>query len=358
MKILVYRLGSLGDTILALPCFHALRRAFPAAQITVLTNQPVSKVAPALSLILENTGTIDSTLEYPIGLKAGRELWMLKERIRREQFDLVIHLTAARGKMRSWRDYLFFKACGIGKVIGTPFAPEDLEPKPVTPDRYEWEAQRLFRRVESIAPGHLDDATLWDLKLSTAEIQQAEALLAENQIDEPFIALSVGAKVALRDWGQTKWEQLLRRLASVLGELPLVFFGSTEDRERSQALSYLWPGKNSNLAGRCSPRVTAAVLRQARLFIGHDSGPMHLAGAVGVPCVAIFTARNHPGQWWPRGNQHRIIYHQTECFACGLDECTVQQRKCITSISVDEVANAVLQLAPAAVSTITDRSCA
>jgi ADP-heptose:LPS heptosyltransferase len=71
---------------------------------------------------------------------------------------------------------------------------------------------------------------------------------------------------------------------------------------------------------------------------------MHLAAAVGTPCVAIFSARNFPRQWFPRGNFNKIIYHGTDCAGCLLELCIEEKKKCILSITVDEVQSAVMDL--------------
>ena len=70
-----------------------------------------------------------------------------------------------------------------------------------------------------------------------------------------------------------------------------------------------------------TPRETAAAFGRAASFIGHDSGPMHLAAAVGLRCTAVFSARNIPRVWFPYGDHHRVIYHRTSCAGCGLDRC-------------------------------------
>ena len=57
--------------------------------------------------------------------------------------------------------------------------------------------------------------------------------------------------------------------------------------------------------------------------------------------VAIFAARNIPRQWFPFGKQHRVVYHRVECWGCGLETCIEQQKKCLMSITVDEVMEAV-----------------
>jgi lipopolysaccharide heptosyltransferase III len=96
-----------------------------------------------------------------------------------------------------------------------------------------------------------------------------------------------------------------------------------------------------NLCGKLSPRESAAVLARAKLFLGHDSGPMHLAAAVGIPCVAVFSARNRPRMWFPWGSQHEVIYHRTDCWGCDLDTCIEQKKKCLTSILPAEVLGVV-----------------
>ena len=92
-----------------------------------------------------------------------------------------------------------------------------------------------------------------------------------------------------------------------------------------------------NLCGRLTPRESAACFAEARLFLGHDSGPMHLAAAVGTRCVAIFAARNIPRVWFPYGRGHRVVYHEVSCMGCGLETCSVERKRCLTSISVEEV---------------------
>jgi heptosyltransferase III len=86
-----------------------------------------------------------------------------------------------------------------------------------------------------------------------------------------------------------------------------------------------------------SPRESAAVLSQAALFIGHDSGPMHLANAVGIPAIGIFSSRNLPGVWFPVGNERNVFYTDIECRGCQLEVCIERDKKCIRSIQPSQV---------------------
>ncbi|HTK37882.1 MAG TPA: glycosyltransferase family 9 protein, partial [Pyrinomonadaceae bacterium] len=80
----------------------------------------------------------------------------------------------------------------------------------------------------------------------------------------------------------------------------------------------------------------AALLHKCTLYLGNDTGTMHLASAVGVPCVAIFSAADRAGQWEPFGNNNYVLRKRVECEGCGLDICCFQNM-CLDLISADEV---------------------
>ncbi len=148
-----------------------------------------------------------------------------------------------------------------------------------------------------------------------------------------------------KDWGRDNWRELLTRVASAFPNRALLLAGSPEESDASNFAAAHWQSSGGgpvlNLCGRLTPRESAAAFARARLFVGHDSGPMHLAAAVGTPCVAIFAARNLPRQWFPYGSGHRILYHRVECAGCGLETCIEQQKKCILSITADEALTAI-----------------
>jgi heptosyltransferase III len=99
-----------------------------------------------------------------------------------------------------------------------------------------------------------------------------------------------------------------------------------------------------NLCGALNPRESAAVLERAAIFIGHDSGPMHLASSTGIPCVSIFAARDKPGVWFPFGNEESVFYNNTPCSDCRLSVCIEQKMLCIYSIKPEEVQQRILSL--------------
>ena len=123
-RVVIYRLGSLGDTVIALPCFHRIVEAFPDHERIALTNVPVSPKAPSLEAILKPGGFIHSSIAYPVGLRRPAELLDLGRRLRRLKADALVYMVGGRGVPAVWRDLAFFRACGFRRIIGAPLSRE------------------------------------------------------------------------------------------------------------------------------------------------------------------------------------------------------------------------------------------
>jgi heptosyltransferase III len=341
-RVLIYRMGSLGDTLIALPALHLVARAFPDAERRLLTNFPVNVKAPPAAAILENSGLIHGYFRYAVGTRSPRELLSLWWQLVSWRPQVLVYLGPVRGIEAARRDAKFFRLCGIRRLVGVPDTDDMQQNRWRESEQvFEPEAARLVRNLGELGDADLDDPASWDLHLTAAEhARAAEALV--SVAGRPIIAVSVGTKVQSKDWGRENWRALLARVAAMYPDHALVLAGATEESEASEFAADGWRGVSSgpvvNLCGPLTPRESAAAFAQARVFIGHDSGPMHLAAAVQTPCVAIFAARNKPRVWFPYGKQHRVLYHQTDCWGCGLETCIVERKKCLTSITVEEVA--------------------
>jgi heptosyltransferase-3 len=320
---------------------HLVARAFPGAERRMLTNFPVNVKAPPAAAILQNSGLIHGYFRYAVGTRSPRELLSLWWQLVRWRPQVLVYLGPVRGVEAARRDAKFFRLCGIPRLVGVPDM-EDMQQNrwQESAQAVEPEAARLVRNLRELGNADLDDPASWDLRLTPAEHARATQALAPAA-GRPIIAVSVGTKVQSKDWGRENWRALLARLAALYPGHALALAGATEECEASEFAADGWRGVSSgpvvNLCGLLAPRESAATFAQARVFVGHDSGPMHLAAAVQTPCVAIFAARNKPRVWFPYGKQHRVLYHQTDCWGCGLETCIVQRKKCLTSITVEEV---------------------
>jgi heptosyltransferase III len=298
-RILIYRLGSLGDFVVALPCLHLIRRSYPQAHIVLLTNHPVSgKAAPAMQ-ILDGSGICDESIGYPVGVRNPGTLVNLRRQIKSYSFDLAVLLNGSRGRFNAMRDWLFFRACGIPEIIGLAMGKEDMPMAASNGLLVEQECSRLARRVNAIDKVDLANRANWSLNLTGDEREKASILLKHHGVKAPFLITSVGTKLLAKDWGNENWIQLFEKLSLCFPELGLVMVGARDEFERSDQVRQSWKGKSYNFCGQCSPRISGAVFEQAVLYVGHDSGPMHLAASVGIPTVGIFSWHNPPGQWFP-----------------------------------------------------------
>ena len=94
------------------------------------------------------------------------------------------------------------------------------------------------------------------------------------------------------------------------------------------------------LAYSLAPRETTGLLARCRAFVGNDSGALHLAAAAGIPCIAVFSARDRGTGWHPYGARHVVLDHDVPCRGCMLVECVEQQNLCTRLVTVEEVEQA------------------
>jgi heptosyltransferase III len=341
-SVLIYRIGSLGDTVVTLPCFHLIARTFPNSRRVLLTNSPVHAKAPAASAVLGESGLVHDYLSYPVGSRNFFQLASLWWKIRRLKVGTVINLSPVRGEAANRRDALFFRLCGAKTIVGTPTGELANYHYDVQNDRYEAEASRLARSLAALGDAHLENRASWDLLLTQSEKSRAEAALRFVH-DKPFLTLGIASKQQVTDWGVSNWKQLMPLLRPKFPDHVLVFIGAKEDRPAVDEVSAEWPGESLNLCGELLPRESAAVIQKADAYIGLDSGPIHVAASVGTICVSVSAANKLPGMWFPFGDKHEVIYHKTECFGCNLQTCTIEKNRCILSITPEEVVAATVR---------------
>lgn len=343
--ILILQIGSLGDTVISLPCYREIARRHPAAEKLLLTNHPIgSKMVPAEAILLP-TGLISGSIAYSMPLRSLGEMIRLVRAIRARKPSRLIYLMPETRRTNLLRHLLFFKLCGVPKIEAMPWTADLRYPREIEPGRlWESEASRLLRTLG--LPGGPPVDPDRDLSLSRSERAKACAVLADFA-PQSFVAVSVGGKIPLNNWGEENWRAMLTRLSMALPNFGVVLVGSADERSRNDELATAWIGPSLNTCGQLSPRETAALIERARVFIGHDTGTLHLAAAVDTPVIGIFSARNRAGKWYSDRQRDIFFYDYVACAGCELvdvEDCP-RNRICMAEHSPERVAEAAVQLA-------------
>lgn len=350
-KVLVYQIGSLGDTLVSIPAYRAIRRHFgPDAHVTVLHNAP-SDVRAVPQQVLNGAGLVDDSIGF--AQKGGRSNWetLLKlwPRLVTRRFDAVVYVAPGeRGPKAVQRDRTFFRLCGIGTTLGfhacdpALFHARDEAGRPMPMP------QEAFLRLDRLKQDGIAILEAQDLAPPLVvppadEMASIREWLASRRPDPktPLAALGPGANQPAKFWPLDRFVEIGRRLLAA-GYLPVVIGGPAE-RESARTLTEAW-GAGVNAAGEFSVTGTAALLRQCEFLIGLDTGTTHLAASVGLPCIALYADRDPPGQWTPLGEGHVVLTHPVPCAGCGLKDCPMLGHPCMTGITVARAWAAVEQV--------------
>ncbi len=350
-NILVFRTGQLGDTIVSLPAIHAIRAAYPDHRLILLTpTQPDNLVSP---LEILGGAKIFSQVLFYVTPRASRIAWLhtgaLAIKIRRLRPEALFYL---RGF--PWRDFrrdkFFFQIlCGIRKSYGLDEPTDNLNYRDGSGRllRYPSEVDRLLGIVATAnRPVPVGEKVDFGIPISDKKAFRIKSLWQYEGIsrDDLVIALGPGSKMPAKRWPLERFVEVGNLLLSRLTNCRMVIFGGPEDHPLGEEIRLALGERVLNLAGQLTVLESAEGLRRCSLYVGNDTGVMHLAAAVGVPCVAIFSARDHPGRWEPYGNNHVVLRKKPPCAGCYLQECTEHGMICLKEIQVREVLEAIQKI--------------
>ncbi len=336
-NILVFRIGQLGDTLMSLPAVRAVRERHPHHRLVLLTERQGTAGFVSSWDVLGPTGWFAEAVFYRPARGVLRRLFTLLTlawRLRRLRCEMVYDLAPERNLPQSRRDRFFFRhMAGIRDYRGGGYLAKPGKTIAGVLPRIEPEWQRLLRAAGAEMP-----ASSFQLAIPENERRKVQERLVRAGIPAGARLLGVGpgSKMPSKVWPLERFREVGRRLLQDQPDLVLLVVGGRDDAERGEALCRAWGLRAHNLAGEFSPYGSAEVLRQCIAYVGNDTGVMHLAAMVGTPCVALFSARDYPGQWEPYGAGHAVLRRETDCAGCMLEVCSYGNR-CLDKITVDEV---------------------
>jgi len=338
-RIIVLRSGAVGDCILSTPALSALRRAYPSAHLTLLGD-------PFSADLFKGSPDIDRLIKLDPKVMRRREYLTALLRLRRERFSLLVDL---HGNSRTFLQTLLiggkrrlgFETRHSRSIVYTHRAP------------YRMDVHTVFRQLEllrpigvTIDPSNPTETSLC-VTISESERREARALLdaAGLPIGHPYAVLHPGAGAGLRlkQWRPDRFAAVAVRIQESLG-LEMVVTGSGEG-ERPVVEQVMAAARRPmiSLFNKTGLRTLAAVLEGAALYVGCDTGPMHLSAALGTPVVALFGPTD-PVRWSPWSpTPWRVIRAGLPCSPCPGKICPYNV-ECMSSLEVDQVFEAAQEL--------------
>ena len=326
-RILVIKLDHIGDVLLATPVFSNLRRAYPNAELHALTGA-WSRV------VLEKHPDVNNVVEYnsPAFCRTGqptslRETFKLYRQLRRQKYGLIVELRS------DWRTVWFAflrltpkrlsraalqvaNKLGFAQFSGTHETTRNLD---------------VLRQAG--IPTSVETAIF---SVTTEDKKWASDFLATYQIDRqhPLIAIHPGSPIALKRWLPERYAELADWLIAQK-RAQILFVGVKDEIPITTEIQALMRGESINIAGKTTLTQLASILPTCNVFIGNDSGPMHLAAAVGTQTIGLY-GPGDPTRFGPAGTKCQTIQRKSDCPCLGT-VCRYGKSGCMSEIQVTDV---------------------
>ncbi len=329
-RILVIRPGGIGDAVLFLPLLRELRQTWPRAALDVLAERRNAG-------IVQGTGLADEVFRYdvfPHDLMA----------VLRRRYDLVIdteqyHAMSALVTAATRAPRRIGFGTNLRRRLFTQVVPYDQQ-------RYE---TLLFLELGRAATGGMPS---WDPNLPFYELQDEAIEFATRTLaplgGRALVTIHPGASIPERRWPVDRYADLARLL--IEDGFAIVVIGSKADRQSARIMAEgADPRSILDLTGRTTLPQAAAVIAQTSVYVSADTGPLHLAYAVGIPTVHLFGA-GVLQKWGPPGRRFRSIAAAVPCSPCtvyGYTPPCVQGLACMLRITAADVREAVLEVTKA-----------
>jgi len=354
-SVLIYRTGQLGDTLVSLPAVRAIREGYPDHQLVLLTDRQTRAGFVSSWDVFETTGLFDRVIFYtPAATVTGwlLQLVQIRRSVRRVRPEALFYLRDPHWK-DSRRDWWFFKMiCAIPQIhgieeTGYAFGERDAAGRLW---RLPSETNRLLGIVAAAGVPIVSRTTVNSLPVGPIEQARVNRFLRDRDVPSGarLIAMAPGSKMRAKQWPVERFEALARRLLAFDPRVWLVLVGGVEDASLAAGVVRACGRRVVDTTGHLTVLESADALRRCELYIGNDTGAMHLAAAMGTRCIAIFSARDHPGRWDPCGAGNVIFRADPPCSGCLLQECLEHRMACLTAIGVDDVGAAAERLLGAA----------
>ena len=290
IKILIFRVSSLGDFIHATPAIKLIRQNNPGAKIYFSSQKKNSIGFVTPDLLPFKKKIIDEFIFY------NNNYWFLKFffiKILRKKFKKFYYLTEFSTKYKEKRDYLFFKICRIKEIFGF-----DLKGKNTEAERCNYikfnETYYLCHTVDkNINPDQISYFDVFDKK---------------KYSKEKYVTISIGGRNIKKTWKFKNWEILIQKIMNNFPNLKIKMVGSKNEISNANIICGINKKQITNMCGKTTVKSLFKLINSSQYHISHDDGTMHVASVYNKPGAVIFGLTAPKGKWFPLNKNQKIFY--------------------------------------------------
>ncbi|MBE9180441.1 glycosyltransferase family 9 protein [Oculatella sp. LEGE 06141] len=341
-NILCVRLDTIGDVIMTTPAMRALKASVPGRRITLLTSSAGAAIAPLVpvdDLIVYDSPWLKATAPR---INSAPELAMI-EQLRQARFDAAVIFTVySQNPLPS--AFLCYMADIPLRLAHCHENPYQLltdwikDPEPETEIRHE-----VRRQLDLVAHvgSTLEDESM-SLTVIPAARQRVQSLLTEVgiQLDRPWVVIHPGATAPSRRYPPEKFAIAARHLSEL--RIQVVFTGTQPEQGLVESIRRDMDMPSVSLVDRLTLAELTALLAIAPLLISNNTGPVHMAAAVGTSVVDLYALTNP--QHTPWGVPNRVLFHDVPCRICYKSICPEVHHHCLRLVEPESVVQAALEL--------------
>lgn len=330
-SILVITQPRVGDAVMSLPFFSIVKKNLPKSKITALTNS-YSKC------IYEMVGEIDEIVEYRTGASIFEKIRIARS-LKRNKFDLVFDLTT---------DYAFLPALCVFLVNPRYSIGYDLYGRGFLFNKRLKPAAQSVHIVDQIleiavTAGFEAEERVPSLVVDSACKEIAERFLKDNNADQVRMVIGIhpGGHYQTQRWPEDKFAETADRLLKRY-DTAIVLIGGTGEEKIVRRIESFMSSKPLLFINQPLKNLVS-IIDRCDILVCNNSGPLHIAAAVGTPTVSTM-GPTVAKRWWPRGENNIVIRKDIPCIGCNSGWCRIKTHECMSSITVNDVLEAVEKL--------------
>lgn len=342
-NLLCVRLDYLGDVLMCTPALRALKESVPGRRITLLGSGGGAAVAPHVPEIDEVIPYAAPWMKHGGPHDTGIDIAMV-ERLRERAFDgAVIFTTYSQSALpAAMLCYLAGIPLRIAHCRENPYRLlSDWIPETEPQQRVRHEVRRQLDLVAAIGCATADELLSFALRQEDRAWARRELALLGIDDGQPWVLMHPGATAASRRYPPAHWAIAARRIADEL-EVPIVFSGDAGEVELIDAIREECGVPTHSLAGRATLGQLGALIRLASVMVSNNTGPAHMAAAIGTPLVDLYAQTNL--QHTPWRVESRVLYHDVPCRNCYKSVCPEGHHDCLAKVEPGGVVAAAREL--------------